>query len=116
MPPLVSVAPGGSVRQALNLMSTWGISEVPVLDGADCVGSLSENPLLARVLEDGKLLERTVGDVMGAPYPVIDAQLPVERLAHLLSREMPAVLVRQDGRLAGIVTRYDVLRRVSGIQ
>lgn len=115
MPPLVSVGPGASVRQALNLMSTWGISEIPVLAGADCVGSLSENSLIARVLEDGKLLERTVGDVMAAPYPVIDALLPLERLAHLLSREMPAVLVRRGGTIAGIVTRYDVLRRVSGL-
>lgn len=116
IPPLVSVSPSASVRQALNLMSTYHISEIPVIDGSDCVGSLSEGPLMARTLENGTLLERAVADVMSAPYPVVDFQLPLERLTALLSRESPAVLVRREGRLAGIVTRYDVLRQVSGIR
>ncbi|MDO8666849.1 MAG: pyridoxal-phosphate dependent enzyme [Gemmatimonadales bacterium] len=116
IPPLVSVAPAASVRQALNLMSTYHISEIPVIDGSDCVGSLSEAALMARTLEDGKLLERAVTDVMGSPYPVVDVHLPLERLTALLSRDTPAVLVRRDGKLGGIVTRYDVLRQVSGIR
>jgi cystathionine beta-synthase len=116
LPPLVSLGPGGSVRQALNLMSTWNVSEVPVIDGGDCVGSLSENALMARSLENGGVLDKPVADVMGPPYPVVDALLPIERLTAFLSRESPAVLVRRDGKLAGIVTRYDVLRHVSGIK
>ena len=116
IPPLVQLAPAASVRQALNLMSTYGISEIPVIDGTDCVGSLSEGSLMARTLEDGTLLERSVAEVMNAPYPVVDAQLPLERLTALLSRDTPAVLVRRDGKLGGIVTRYDVLRQVSGIR
>ena len=48
IPPIVSVAPTASVRQALNLMSTWGVSQIPVIDGQDGVGSLSEGPLMAR--------------------------------------------------------------------
>ena len=31
-PALVSVAPAAAVRQALNLMSTWGVSQIPVLE------------------------------------------------------------------------------------
>jgi cystathionine beta-synthase len=116
LPPLVSLGPGGSVRQALNLMSTWNVSEVPVIDGGDCVGSLSENALMARSLENGGVLDKPVADVMGPPYPVVDALLPIERLTAFLSRESPAVLVRRDGKLTGIVTRYDVLRHVSGIK
>jgi len=116
LPPIVSVAPGASVRQAVNLMATWSISEIPVLDGQDCVGSLNEQGLMARSLENGNLLESPVSEVMGPPYPVIDAMLPLERLTTLLSRESPAVLVRRGGKLVGIVTRYDVLRHVSGIR
>lgn len=115
LPPLISVAPAANVRQALNLMSTYSVSEIPVIDGADCVGSLSENPLMARALEEDHLLERPVSEVMGSPYPVVDALLPLERLTAFLSRESPAVLVRREGRLAGIVTRYDILRHVAGI-
>jgi len=114
LPPLVSVGPAGNVRQALNLLSTWGLSQLPVVDGDDCVGSVTEG-LMARVLEDGKLLDRPVGEVMGAPFPVVDADVPLDRLVSLLSKETPAALVREGGRLAGIVNRYDVLREVAGI-
>jgi len=114
VPPLVSVGPSGNVRQALNLLSTWGLSQLPVIDGDDCVGSVSEG-LMARVLEDGKLLDRPVSEVMAAPFPVVDADVPLDRLVALLSKETPAALVRDGGRLVGIVNRYDVLREVAGI-
>jgi cystathionine beta-synthase len=116
IPPLVSVKPAATVRQALNLMSTYGISEIPVIDDADCVGSLSEGPLMASALENGKLLDRPVSEVMQPPFPVVDEHLPLERLTVFLSKTTPAVLVRRAGKLAGIVTRFDVLRQVAGVR
>jgi cystathionine beta-synthase len=114
LPPLVSVPPSGNLRQALNLLSTWGLSHLPVVDGDDCVGSVSE-ALMARVLEDGKLLDRPVAEVMLGPFPVVDSDVPLDRLIRLLSKDTPAALIRKDGRLVGIVNRYDVLREVAGI-
>ncbi len=116
IPAIVSVAPTASVRQALNLMSTWGVSQIPVIDGQDGVGSLSEGPLMARAIEDGKVLDRPVSEVMQHPFPVVDADVPLDRLVTLLSRETPAALVRKDDRLVGILNRYDVLRQVAGIR
>ena len=115
VPPLVSVAPSASVRQALNLMGTYTISQLPVIDGPDCVGSLSEGLLTARALENAKLLERPVTELMQAPFPVVDSQAPLERLTMLLSHEA-AALVRRHGSLVGILTRSDVLKRVAGIR
>ncbi len=114
VPPIVSVGPAGSLRQALNLLSTWGVSQVPVLDGDDCVGSVSEG-LMARVLEDAALLDQPVSEMMAGPFPVVDADVPLDRLVTMLSKETPAALVREGGRLVGIVNRYDVLREVAGI-
>jgi cystathionine beta-synthase len=116
VPPLVSVGPGANVRQALNLMGTYAISQIPVIDGNECVGSLSEGSLMARVLAQPKLMDGPVSDVMQPPFPVVDPAVPVDRLTTLLSRETPAALVRRDGALVGIVTRHDVLRQVAGIK
>ncbi|MGH7547276.1 MAG: pyridoxal-phosphate dependent enzyme [Gemmatimonadales bacterium] len=115
-PPLISVAPTATVRQALNLMSTYNISQLPVLDGGDGVGALSEQALMAKALERPATLDQAVQEVMDGPFPVVDADLPVERLSALLSRETPAALVRRDGKIAGIVTRYDVLHQLAGIR
>ncbi len=115
-PPVISVAPTATVRQALNLMSTYNVSQLPVLDGGDGVGAVSEQVLMGKALEAPALLDTPVGDVMDAPFPVVDADLPVDRLTALLSRETPAALVRRDGKIAGIVTRYDVLHQLAGIR
>ena len=115
IPPLVSVAPAANVRQALNLMGTYSISQIPVIDGPDCVGSLSEGPITARALADAKVLDRAVTELMQAPFPVVDAAAPLERLTMLLSHEA-AALVRRHGTIVGILTRSDVLKRVAGIR
>src|SRR5205807_991433 len=49
-PPLISVPPTATVRQALNLMSTYNVSQLPVLDGGDGVGAGAEPALMARAL------------------------------------------------------------------
>ena len=114
-PPLISVAPTATVRQALNLMSTYNVSQLPVMDVGDGVGAVSEQGLMARALEEPTTLDQPVQDVMDGPFPVVDADLPVERLTMLLSRETPAALVRREGKITGIVTRYDVLHQLAGI-
>jgi len=113
-PPLVSVAPAAAVRQALNLMSTWGVSQIPVVEDGESVGGLIEGTLMTRALSQPALLDRPVREVMEAPFPEVDATTPTERVGSMLTRESPAALVRKDGRLIGIVSRYDVLRQMIG--
>jgi len=60
------------------------------------------------------LLDRPVREVMEAPFPEVDATTPTERVGSMLTRESPAALVRKDGRLIGIVSRYDVLQQMIG--
>src|SRR5258706_13986092 len=108
-PAVVSVGPGATVRQALRLMSLHDVSQLPVMDGANCVGSVADWSLSARSLDDTKLLDATVGQVMDAPFPAVDVAQPVDNVAKLLSTSNPAVLVRSNGTVQGIVTRSDML-------
>ena len=108
-PRVVSVAPSASVRQALGLMSLHDVSQLPVMDGDSCVGSVSESVLSAKALENGKLLEVPVSEVMEAPFPIIDEAQTVESVVKLLSKSNHALLVRANGTVGGIVTRSDVL-------
>lgn len=113
-PPLVSVAPTAAVRQALNLMTTWDVSQVPVVDQGRCIGSLVEASLMIRSLEEPSVLDRPVRDVMDKPLPVVESTTPSDRLAPMLTRESPAALVEEDGALIGIVSRYDLLQQLIG--
>jgi cystathionine beta-synthase len=108
-PALVSVGPGSTVRQALRLMDLHDISQLPVMDGDNCVGSVTDSALSARSLADTKMLDAVVSDVMEAPFPIVDGGQTVDGVAKLLSKANPAVLVRGSGQIRGIVTRSDVL-------
>lgn len=115
-PELVTVSPSATVRQALNLMGTYNVSQLPVVDDGKNVGSIAESSLMAQAVAKPASLTRPVREVMDDAFPVVDADAPLEHITTLLSREIPAALVQSDGGLKGIITRYDVLRQVAGIR
>jgi cystathionine beta-synthase len=108
-PAVVSTTPGAPVRQALGLMTLHDISQLPVLDGQNCVGSVSDWSLSQKSLENPKLLDATVSEIMDSPFPMVASDQPVESVVKLLSKSNPAVLVRNNGNIEGIVTRSDML-------
>jgi len=107
---LIAVSRETPVREALRLMTDNNISQLPVIEADECVGAVPESLLMSRIIEDPTMLDRPVAEIMEAPFPVVDADLPMSRIGRLLNRQCPAVLVRMNGELGGIVTRYDVVR------
>ncbi|MEO7360760.1 MAG: pyridoxal-phosphate dependent enzyme [Gemmatimonadaceae bacterium] len=108
-PAIVSVTSGATVRQSIRLMVLHNVSQVPVMDGAVCVGSVTESHLTSSSLADPKTLDVSVSDVMEPPFPTVEAGQSVESVAKLLSKSNRAVLVKKDNMIQGIVTRFDVL-------
>ncbi len=113
VPPFLCLDKDEPVRQAVHLVKTYDISQVPVVDGAEVVGTLFDSDLLKMVLEDSSSLERPVREVMGKPLPILDRDAPVADATRKLAQRNPAVLVRDDGRIVGILTRYDVLEFIT---
>lgn len=111
---LIAVEAGTTVRGALALLSDNNLSQLPVLEGADCVGSVSEAGLMASVIADPEAIERGVESFMDPPFPVVDSGTDPEAVAPLLTRKNGAVLVREGGRIGGILTRYDMVRHLTG--
>ena len=106
---IVSVDPGTSVRRALEMMTGQNISQLPVVVDDECVGHVTEAMMMVRVVENPSILDRPVQEFMEPPLPVIETSAPLDAVTRLLTRRNPAVLVRREGRLAGIITRFDVL-------
>jgi cystathionine beta-synthase len=111
---VIAVEPTTSVRMALSAITAHDIGQLPVVLDGECVGSLSEGDLMARVIDDPDLLDVPVESVMEAPYPVLEGQVDADEITTLLQRGNAACLVRDGGKLAGIVTRYDVVRTLTG--
>jgi len=111
---LVSVGPKTRVREALSLIEAHNVSQLPVLDGHEVMGSLTENSLMSSVIVEPELLDEPVERVAGEPFPVVDTGTEIGVLSRRLSREVPAVLVEDDEGYRGILTRYDLLHHVMG--
>ena len=98
IPSLISVEPTTSVRVALSTLASHGVSQLPVLHEGECVGSISEERLMAGVIESPALLDRPVEAVMESPYPVVDGHIDLDeatRLAEPLERGLPREGERQ---------------------
>lgn len=98
-----------SLREAVDLMREYDISQLPVVAKGKVVGSVREDVLIDRLLKDKKAAERAVREVMGKPFPIVDPGTSLEKIYRMLLRGSPAVLVGTGAKLEGIVTRIDVI-------
>jgi cystathionine beta-synthase len=110
LPPLVTLPPHVAALQAVRLLETHGISQIPVLDAAgQCVGCLNDVTLL-KLLHDGEdLSTRRVADVMGRPLPMMDATVDVSEPYRLLMSGHTGVLVTVGRTPVGLLTRIDLV-------
>jgi cystathionine beta-synthase len=115
IPDLVVVKPEHTGREALALITGHGISQLPVFDDERCVGVVSEETLMARVIENPAVLDDTVRALMDPPLPAVMPETGIEDIARALSRHNRAVVVQgEGGTVVGIITRYDMVRRLTG--
>ncbi len=106
---LISVPVDASLSDAIDVMAQHDISQVPVMEGSDVVGSLGEQGILRCLMDDPDARAHLVRDVMGPPFPVVEASDVVRSFAHRLSGDSPAVLVRMDDGDLSILTRADLI-------
>jgi predicted transcriptional regulator len=73
------------------------------------VGSINEKSLLDRAFRDPSIVERTVGEVMDGPLPLVDASATLDEAFTLLSGASTALIAVRGERPAGIITKLDLL-------
>lgn len=101
-----------TLHSAAAKMRKHSISQMPVLDGGAVVGSISEQAILAHFSpQQKKAAPLLVGDVMEEAFPSAAPSTPISAVAALL-RHCPAVLVMERGKVAGIITKADLLKTI----
>lgn len=137
---VVSVGPDLSTRKVAQLLSTHGISAVPVVDAAGApIGMISEGDLIGRsdddrrarrdwwltLLAEGEQLhpaflatlrepEQPAREVMSRPVVTVGEDTELSEIAQLLvSHHIKRVPVIRDGRVVGIVSRADIVRAMA---
>ena len=115
LPDLVIARTTQRVGDAISVLQEYGISQLPVSeepDGAETagfVGSITEKGLLDRAFRDPSIVERTVGEVMDRPLPIVDTSTSLDAAFALLSDGSSALIATRGDRAVGVVTKLDVL-------
>jgi cystathionine beta-synthase len=123
IPPVVAIDAHAKVRQAIDRLREYEISQAPVVRDASggvssVVGSVREPMLLDRLFRDPDALQADVAEVMAPPFPILDFDAAIEAAVSEL-QQGPAVMVTKGGEMLGILTRADLLeflahRRAAG--
>jgi cystathionine beta-synthase len=114
IPDLVHTHPSETIAEAVHILQEYGVSQMPVVRAeppivaAEVAGSVSERKLLDDLYSGTARLTDSVGQHMDEPLPTVGASEPVgEAVAKL--EKADALLVQDEGKPVGVVTRQDLL-------
>lgn len=114
LPALVHVHPGDTIHQAIEVMTEFAVSQLPVLSAeppvvmGEVVGSVSERSLLDSVFNGRRKLADLITTATDASLPIIGSGETISALRDALAGA-DALLVSNEGKPLAVVTRQDLL-------
>jgi cystathionine beta-synthase len=106
---MVSIPLGITVEEAVNLMREHDISQVPVVEGGESVGSISEARILDILVSNPGARLKPVVEYMERPFPVVADEASLTDVAQCMDRDTSAVLVKVPGGGFDIITKSDLI-------
>ncbi|MEO0471891.1 MAG: cystathionine beta-synthase [Bacteroidota bacterium] len=110
---LLTIEAAHTLAEAINLMRARNVSQIPVTDRGNIVGSLNESRVLNTILDDPSLKNSPVSIAMGDAFPFVLGSTRLDVISKLINRDNPAVLVQQNEGNIGIITEYDLIQALA---
>ena len=114
IPALVHTHPSETIRDAIEILREYNVSQMPVVGPeppvviGEVAGSVSEGGLLSAVFEGRAALTDPVSAHMEAPLPLLGSGEDLDAALTALGSS-DAVMVIEDGKPLGVLTRHDLL-------
>ena len=108
---IISVRKNDKIGKASELMKKNSVDQMPVLDGRQVIGSISESLIFSKLMgntEKKELMEKKVQEIMAEPFPIINSNMPVSLALPILKAE-DAILVSENRKLVGIITKANLI-------
>ena len=105
---IISVSPKNNIKESINKMKKFGISQMPVIDDLKVVGLVSETTLLDALMNKKN---KKISDIMEESPPIVSKTASIQIISNLL-RHYPMVLVSESGKLIGLITKADLLGKL----
>lgn len=108
----ISISASASLQDAVEVFKSREISQMPVMENDQLVGSISEKSILKALLDHSNALQQPVGAFMSPLFPFVQYQDPISRISALISKDNPAVLVKDLSGGTHILTQYDLIHSI----
>ncbi len=109
---VISVQKSEPTSIVVKIMKDNGISQIPVFEGKQSIGSISEKAIFHQILaghDVEEISKQPVERIMEEAFPQINEDAPLSLITNLL-QTYSAVLVYRHGNIIGIITKADLLR------
>jgi len=119
LPDLVHTHPGETIAEAVAILQEYAVSQMPVVRAeppivaAEVAGSVSDRALLDALYAGTARLTDRVEDHMSPPLPTVGSTEDARDAVAMLETA-DAVLVQEDGKPIGVLTRQDLLQFLAG--
>ena len=101
-----------SVVEAINMIKSLNISQIPVTQKGMVIGKITESDILDALLENPALKSHPIQSITTAPFPFVDANTSIDRISAMINKDNIAVLVEDQGNIE-IITQYDIINAIS---
>jgi cystathionine beta-synthase len=105
---LIAASKSDSVREVIGMMNAKSVSQIPVMENGEVVGSLTDTKLLARIVENPTLKDAKVDEVMESSMKFVALDSTLDVLSSMVEKEK-AVLVRDHQNQIHLITKHDIL-------
>lgn len=106
---ILSVNSASTASDAVALMHSNEISQIPVIDNGKNVGSIHEDTLMKLMYDGANLTHQTVASIMGKPLPALDTTTNIAEAYRLLIAGTHAILVVDNSKPVGVISRMDLI-------
>ena len=106
---LMTVDAHQSVDEAIRMLHSRSISQLPVTRDEEFVGSLTDSKILRQLIENPELKDQAVSQVMDPPFQFVAMDNTLDVLSSLINKDNKALLVRDDQNQVHIITQHDLL-------
>jgi len=108
---IIKLKPTDTLHDAIKKMHELSISQIPVFNGNNVVGVVSEDGIVRHLADKGEaeLKKAKLSDTMDSIPPIVDFNTPANVLVPLI-RYTKCILISRNSKIVGIITASDTLK------
>lgn len=110
---LLTIAGEQKVSDAYALMKKYNISQLPVKEGNELVGSINDSDILEIIMQNHQNKEMQIKEIMKPPFPFVHHSTPINDLSLLIDKNNQAVLINDMSGNTHIITKFDIIDSIS---